>query len=81
MAINGIRNKRIGPGGSTRRLHQIRFPAFLLPPHGAGRTAGPAWGRNRLDERLKASFSLGMVPPISDHYIVANDNDVQAVAA
>ena len=24
MAINAVRNRRSGPGGSTRRLHQIR---------------------------------------------------------
>jgi hypothetical protein len=38
MAINGLRNKPIGPGGSTRRLHQI-FLAF--------------WGRTRIDEGVK----------------------------
>ena len=35
------RNKRIGPGGGTRRLHQITR-------HWQG-----AWGRNRIDGRLK----------------------------
>ncbi len=34
------RNKRIGPGGGTRRLHQISF-------------VWGSWGRNRIDERLK----------------------------
>jgi hypothetical protein len=34
------RNTRIGPGGGTRRLHQ---PPFIWR----------AWGRNRIDERLK----------------------------
>jgi len=33
------RNKRIGPGGGTRRLHQ---PPFIWR----------IWGRNRIDERL-----------------------------
>jgi hypothetical protein len=34
------RNKRIGPGGGTRRLHH---PSFVWG----------SWGRNRIDERLK----------------------------
>ena len=34
------RNKRIGPGGGTRRLHQTSF-------------IGGSWGRNRIDGRLK----------------------------
>ena len=34
------RNKRIGPGGGTRRLHQN----LLI---------WQQWGRNRIDERLK----------------------------
>src|SRR5215472_16106070 len=33
MAINGLRNKRCGPGGSTRRLHQFRAAA---PAHRGG---------------------------------------------
>jgi hypothetical protein len=31
-------------------------------------------GRNRIDEGVKGVFFLGMVPPISGHAIVANDN-------
>jgi hypothetical protein len=31
-------------------------------------------GRNRIDEGVKGEFFLGMVPPISGHAIVANDN-------
>jgi len=34
------RNKRIGPGGGTRRLHQTSVICG-------------SWGRNRIDERLK----------------------------
>ena len=32
------------------------------------------WGRNRIDEGVKGVLSLGMVPPLSDHFVVANDN-------
>ena len=32
------------------------------------------WGRNRIDEGVKGVFLLGMVPPLSGHLIVANDN-------
>ena len=32
------------------------------------------WGRNRIDEGVKGVLSLGMVPPLSGRFIVANDN-------
>src|SRR6516225_3805490 len=45
MAINGVWNKRCGPGGSARRLHQYS-------------AAAESRGRNRLDTRGKdASFA------------------------
>ena len=56
MAINGRRNKPIGPGGSTRRLHQN---PNLRHEDGLWR------GRNRIDEGVKGVFLLGMVPPLS----------------
>jgi hypothetical protein len=31
-------------------------------------------GRNRIDEGVKGVLLLGMVPPLSGHAIVANDN-------
>jgi len=31
-------------------------------------------GRNRIDEGVKGSLFLGMVPPLSGYAIVANDN-------
>ena len=46
MAIHGLRNKRCGPGGGTRRLHQFR-----RLPNTVG--AGALRGRNRLDARGK----------------------------
>jgi len=45
MAIHGLRNKRCGPGGSTRRLHQSS----------AGRR-GDLRGRTRLDARGKGKI-------------------------
>jgi hypothetical protein len=36
--------------------------------------AAPPRGRNRIDEGVKGVLLLGMVPPISGHFIVANDN-------
>jgi hypothetical protein len=30
MAINATRHKRIGPGGSTRRLHQTQSPPWVV---------------------------------------------------
>jgi len=54
MAINGHRNKPIGPGGSTRRLHQKPFSIG----------SGFRRGRNRIDEGVKGELSLGMVPAV-----------------
>ena len=45
MAINGLRNKRCGPGGGTRRLHQPRRSRAAVPR-----------GRNRLDARGKGKI-------------------------
>ena len=57
MAINGYRNKPIGPGGGTRRLHQS--PSSSL---------GFRRGRNRIDEGVKGGLLLGMVPPLSGQF-------------
>jgi hypothetical protein len=56
------RNKRIGPGGGTRRLHQIS-------------DLHRSWGRNRIDERLKglALFRCDTAV-IGSNTINANDN-------
>ncbi len=54
MAINGRRNKPIGPGGSTRRLHQ------------SAHHVGGFWrGRTRIDEGVKGALLPGMVPALS----------------
>ena len=70
MAINALRNKRCGPGGSARRLHQIPFT-----PSGWG----ILWGRNRIDVRGKgmvfARWGSAVTGPNS---IVANDNYAEA---
>ncbi len=61
MVINGSRNKPIGPGGSTRRLHH--------PSH-----RDDLRGRNRIDKGVKVGFLPVMVPTLSGYFIVANDN-------
>ena len=43
MAINGAWNKRCGPGGGTRRLHQLSRREFRRVSR----------GRNRIDARSK----------------------------
>ncbi len=73
MAINGLRNKPIGPGGSTRRLHHK--PADIRNFLAGG---GLLWGRTRIDEGVKAVLLLGMVPPLSGRRVVANDNYAEA---
>jgi len=64
------------PGASTktRCLGMIFFgkPAPTFPDHAS--ESGFWRGRNRIDEGVKGVFFLGMVPPISGHAIVANDN-------
>src|ERR1051325_5678773 len=67
-----LRNKRTGPGGGTRRLHQgasrqkseIRtLSDFRFLSSDFWREA-PRWGRNRIDRRVKADLSLGMVSAV-----------------
>ena len=55
-------NKRIGPGGGTRRLHQISFVWGL-------------WGRNRIDGRLKGlALSRLSATVTGENSTIANDN-------
>src|SRR5215467_12981341 len=54
------RNKRPGPGGGTRRLHQMPVRALIL---GWG-LGGHLWGRNRIDGRVKVVLSPGMVSAV-----------------
>jgi len=51
-------NKRCGPGGSARRLHQILSSAAVA----AEASYGGETGSTRV---VKAWVSLGMVPPLS----------------
>ena len=75
MAINATWNKRYGPGGSTRRLHQIRGT-------GARKPAGPDYGGEPGSTCVvKVWFSPGMVPPLSGRSLYANDNEAYALAA
>ena len=64
------RNKRIGPGGGTRRLHQISF-------------IWGSWGRNRIDGRLKGlALSRLSATVTGENCTIANDNRApMAVAA
>src|SRR5918996_454012 len=68
MAINATRNRRSGPGGSSRRLHQIPL-------------MGPIWGRIRLDARNKG---VGFRPAWYRRYRAkltsANDNRMALAA-
>jgi hypothetical protein len=48
-----LRNKRPGPGGGTRRLHQKLTSS-----------SGLLWGRNRIDGRVKAVLLLGIVSAV-----------------
>jgi hypothetical protein len=57
------RNTRIGPGGGTRRLHQI------------SRLLAGGWGRNRIDGRLKVfAFARLTATVIGVNRIIANNN-------
>jgi hypothetical protein len=70
------------PGASTK-AHQLgmisaqtpsAFVAIKPVPTFPDHAGGLRRGRNRIDEGVKGAFFLGMVPPISGHAIVANDN-------
>src|SRR5580704_4897711 len=63
-AINGAWNRRYGPGGSTRRLHQFSRP------QAAGRYGGEL-GSTCV---VKVLLSPGMIPPLSGQNLSANDN-------
>ena len=54
------------PGASTKACQRKSLPKIM--------SGGLRRGRNRIDEGVKGVFFLGMVPPISGHAIVANDN-------
>lgn len=63
------RNKRIGPGGGTRRLHQD--PSLEGP-----------WGRNRIDGRVKVfAFARLGTTVIGPQSIIANDNHAPVALA
>ena len=69
MVINGSWNKRRGPGGSARRLHQTSFRE----------TFGGETGSTRV---VKTFLLPGMIPPLSGHITSANDNhEALAIAA
>ncbi len=65
MAINELRNRRNGPGGGTRHLHHHFFYGGEI-----GSTCA-----------IKASFLLGIVPPLWAKKIDANSNKMRLVAA
>jgi len=65
MAINARRNKPFGPGGSTRRLHQI-------PLYWKG--SGMWRGRYRIDEGVKGEAFARDGSVVIGPCIVANDN-------
>ena len=63
MAINAVRNRRSGPGGGARRLHQSLTPV------------GVAYGGDLGSTRVvKGQFLPGMVPPLPGQITSANDN-------
>jgi len=75
MAINALWNKRSGPGGSTRRLHQ--FPGRDWNEPIAAAPDGGEIGSTRV---VKAWLLLGMVPPLSGQPESANDNRLALAA-
>ena len=86
MAINDAWNKRCGPGGSTRRLHQqlslwverLSF-GYAQKEYPSERLIGGETGSTRA---VKTHLLLGMVPPLSGQITSANDNfEALAVAA
>ncbi len=86
MVINGTWNKRCGPGGSTRHLHQnysgwpdSDFAASPLRHRDASGLLGDETASTRV---VKTCLLPGIVPPLSGYNLNANDNNVAfAVAA
>lgn len=73
MMINGMWNRRFGPGGGTRRLHQIIQELCR---------ALALWGRNRIDVRNKdISFIRHCTVVIGLFKISANRNRFTGVKA
>jgi hypothetical protein len=64
------------PGASTKARQGMiprsgyQFSDKITP----NRDSGLRRGRNSIDEGVKGSLFLGMVPPLSGYAIVANDN-------
>ncbi len=75
------RNKPIGPGGGTRRLHHMPVSQTRAIVR-TGPEAGICWGRNRIDEGVKGlAFARHGSAVIGPSRIVANDNYAEATAA
>lgn len=75
MMLNAFQNRRSGPGGSARRLHQLggvftSNMSWLSNPDGGAET-----GSTRA---IKGKSVSVMVPSLSGHFIFANDNFVVA---
>ena len=76
------RNKPIGPGGGTRRLHQYQVPRFAAGSPQGSRKAQQEWGRTRIDEGVKGfAFARHGSAVIGPSRIVANDNYAEAALA
>ena len=78
MAINALRNKRCGPGGSARRLHQFPQLALRILRSSEG-TCGGETGSTCV---LKAiAFARWGTADTGPNIIVANDNYAPVRAA
>jgi hypothetical protein len=87
------RNKRFGPGGGTRRLHQIEVIGFRERVLGKGAMHSTSatwnllpnpslWGRTRIDERVKdLAFARHDTTVIGSYRVVANDNYAEVALA
>ncbi len=71
MVINAIRNKRCGPGGGTRRLHQA---SLILRSVLKRRKSESRWGRYRIDVRNKGMVFTRYDTAVKGRFISANDN-------
>ena len=66
MVINALQNKRDGPGGSARRLHQPISFSDGYPENGLNHLIyGGETGSTCV---VKSKFLLGIVPPLSGYF-------------
>ena len=78
MAINAVWNKRIGPGGRTRRVHQVGTMYLFGGPESGSTNVIKIHAFASDDSGFIGSIFINANDNVS--FVAANDNNVAAVA-